>query len=100
MATEAEIRQALEAGQRFKPAILNVVYLPADDRMVFATPWGEKFAFRREIAELSNVPTELMSRIYASFGGVHIDEIDLDINGAGLLANLFPYLRAELANSF
>src|SRR4051794_6242712 len=100
MATEAELRDALAAGRRFQPAIRKATYRQDTDQVVLATPWGEKLVYRTEIEEFQNVPIVFMHKIYASEVGLHIDDMDIDINSAGLLHDLFPDLRSNLSDSF
>ncbi len=100
MATEAEIQNALDAGRRFIPAIIAVRYLLDSDQVAFETPWGQRVVQRADIELLRSVPMQSMRIIHASQVGVHIDDMDLDINSAGLLATLFPDLRPALVNSY
>ena len=64
------------------------------------TPWGTKTAKRSKVDVFRDVPPELMDKIYVSQVGIHIDEIDLDVNSAGLLASLFPELSDYLIHSY
>ncbi len=100
MATEAEVQDALDAGSRFTPAITKITYLIDSDTLVFATPWGERVANRADIELLRGVPLESMQKIHVSHIGVHLEDLDLDINSAGLLATLFPELRPYLVYSY
>jgi len=101
MATEAEeLRNAQDAGAGFKPAIVKVEYDPASDRLVFYTPWGAKAVNRKRVEEFRDVAPAVMATVYASQVGIHIDELDIDINSAGLLFDLFHELRSNLSDSF
>jgi hypothetical protein len=99
MAADTELQDALAAGARFTPAIIKIAYSVESDTVTFATPWGDRVAKRGDIELLRTVPEDLMQKIYVSQVGIHIDDMDLDINSAGLLAALFPDLRSNLAKS-
>jgi hypothetical protein len=100
MATETEYRRAVEAGNRFKIAVLEVRYDPLTDELMLRTAWGPRRLKRSAVDVLREVPPTLMSAVYASPVGIHLDVVDVDINSAGLLAQHFPELRPELVNSY
>jgi hypothetical protein len=100
MATDAELRNAMEAGAKFKQAILDVSYDRERDQLVLSTPWGSRVVNRKAIEEFRDVPAAAMTAVYASQVGIHVDALDIDINSAGLLADLFPEWRSNLSDSF
>lgn len=100
MATEAQYERAQAASERYRAPLLAIAYDPASDLVFFETAWGPRSASRKDIDLLRDVSPQMVARAYISAMGIHIDEIDLDINSAGLLATIFPDLRGELSDSF
>ena len=100
MVAETEQNRALEAGARFKPAIQAAHYDYDKDELILETRWGKLAIPRAEIGIFKDVKPENMCEIYASHTGVHIDDIDLDVNSAGLLTEVFRHLGLALESSF
>jgi hypothetical protein len=100
MITESEFRDATQAGDDFKQAILKASYGRENDRLIFLTPWGVFAIDRATIPEFKAATPGDLEKIYVSHTGVHIDELDIDINSAGLLTAIFDNIRSKLSNSY
>jgi hypothetical protein len=100
MISDQEIQQAIAASEHFKPAILTARYYRDIDRVEFETPWCVISVNRNEIEEFRAVSPDDMETISVSDVGVHIDNADIDINSAGLIAEIAKRLETEVANSF
>jgi hypothetical protein len=98
--TEEEYRSAIEASNRFKIPLFGISYNRHTDVIFFKTAWGERFAKHGDVPFLKDVPSDLLDKAYVSATGIHIDEIDFDVNAAGLLALVFPDLQPQLVNSY
>jgi hypothetical protein len=98
MIAEEELRRAIEAGKRFQQAVQWVKYDDRRDMITLGTPWGDFTIKREAVPVLRDVPRERLAKvgIETSPTAVHIEELDLDINSAGLLANLFQEIEGQL----
>ncbi len=97
MISDQDIQRATEAGANFKPAITACKYDPESDRVELITAWCVIAVDRKCIDELRDIPPGVMKGIYASQFGVHVDEADVDINAAGLIADIGRRLEAAAA---
>jgi hypothetical protein len=100
MITEYEIQRATEASANFKPAILTAKYHDDTDRVELETAWCIIIVDRKRIAELRQLSPTDLATISISAVGLHVDSADIDINSAGLIADLSKQLTAEVATSF
>jgi hypothetical protein len=98
--SEKAIRRAARASARFRPAVLAAKYHPDSDRVEFVTGWCTLIVDRQRIAELRGLSLEELRTISVSAVGVHVDGSDIDINAAGLIADVARQLESEVANSF
>jgi hypothetical protein len=96
MVAEEEIRLAVAAGEKFRQAIYKVVYDAERDFLVFETPWGMLSIKRTVIPDLRDVSPKALHTIEVSSTAIHIGELDLDINSAGLLAEIFREIEDNL----
>jgi hypothetical protein len=94
MISDKEVRRALEAGRRVRPAILSARYLAESDSIELVTAWCKLTVRRDKIEYFRDVPASAMANLYASELGVHIDECDVDLNSAGLI----EYITTQLMN--
>ena len=86
----------MQAEKEFQQAILWVKYDGPRDEIMLGTPWGAFIIKREAVPELRDVPREMLARIETSQTAIHIEELDLDINSAGLLASLFLEIEGQL----
>ncbi len=100
MVEEVELQAAIAAGERFLPTVLEARYDAIHDRVALVTHWGALIVNRKDVPDFRDVNPSAMEGIYASHTGIHIDDVDLDINSAGLLSALLHELKGRLANSF
>jgi hypothetical protein len=100
MAGEAEVNEALAAGAKFKPAIRTAYYDQDKDELTLEIRWGKLTIPRSDLLTFKDIEPEQMAEIYASHTGLHIDDIDFDVNSAGLLREVFRVLGASLTPSF
>jgi hypothetical protein len=100
MITQSELHKALEAGAKFDQAVTAVTYLQHQDMVLFTTPWGSLAFHRKIVPILCQIDPDSLSQIRISQTGLHIDNLDLDISSAGLLAQIFEYCAGELSKSF
>ncbi len=100
MISEKKIRRAVQASTQFRPAILAAKYHPDSDRVELAAGRCTLLVDRQRIEELRGLSPEDLRTISVSAVGVHIDSADVDINSAGLIADIARQLESEVANSF
>jgi len=100
MIDDAELSKALETGAGFKPAIRSVDYKSVQDELVFGTQWGNLTFARKDVPIFRDVAATRMKDVYVSEAGIHIDDLDLDVNSAGLLEAIFRELGNSLASSY
>ncbi|MGA7866454.1 MAG: hypothetical protein WA709_39185 [Stellaceae bacterium] len=100
MISEEEIEQATKIGAQFKQAILSAKYHGEIDRIELETPWCVLIVDRQRIEELRMLSRTDMETITVSAVGLHVDKADVDINSAGLIADLSRQLQKEVAGSF
>jgi hypothetical protein len=99
MISDQDIERATKAGESFRPAIIACKYDPENDRVELATEWCTISIERKFIDELRDVSTDAMKNIYASQYGIHVDDVDVDINAAGFLVYIGRRLADEAENS-
>jgi len=100
MISEEEIEQATKVGTQFKQAILSAKYHGDTDRIELETPWCVLIVDRQRIEELRMLSQTDLETITVSAVGLHVDKADVDINSAGLIADLSRQLENEVAGSF
>jgi hypothetical protein len=100
MISAQEIARATKASEGFKQVVLAARYHADGDRVELVTPWCILIVDRARIAELRDLSPHDMETISVSPVGIHIDNADIDINAAGLIADLSRQLETEVANSF
>jgi hypothetical protein len=100
MISDREIQQAIAASEHFKPAILAARYYRDSDRVEFETTWCVIIVNRNEIEEFRALSPNDMETISVSDVGIHIDNVDIDINSAGLISEIAKRLETEIASSF
>ena len=100
MISDADIDRVLTASERFKPVLISARYHADIDRIELNTTWCTLLVDRRQIAELRDVSPHDLETISVSPVGLHIDGADIDINAAGLLADIGRRLAQKAAKSF
>lgn len=100
MISDEDIQRAVKAGESFRPAITACKYDAESDRVELVTAWCIISVERTFIDELRDVSPAAIKNIYVSQYGVHVDDVDVDINSAGLIAYMGRRLADEAENSF
>ena len=100
MISEQDIKRAAEASEHFKPAIISAKYYRDTDRVEFQTSWCLIIVDRHRIEEFRGISPNDMETISVSEVGVHVDNVDIGINSAGLITEIAKQLETEVADSF
>jgi hypothetical protein len=100
MISAEEVQRATKAGETFTPALRDARYHRDADRVEIVTPWCTIFVNRDRIDELRDVSAADLETISVSAVGLHVDSADIDINAAGLLADLGRQLESYAAQSY
>jgi hypothetical protein len=100
MISDQDIKNAIDASERFQPTILTARYNRDADRIEFETPWCIIIVDRHSIEEFRGLSQNDMETISVSDVGVHVESADVDINSAGLITEIAKRLESEAANSF
>jgi len=100
MISEKEIENVVAHDEKFRPAVLSCRYHAENDRLELVTSWCIIVVDRSRIDELKSLSHDQMESIYSSETAIHVDSADVDINSAGLVANICKQLQSEVAASF
>lgn len=99
MVSDKDIQRAAKRGAKLHQMVQHVAYDPSSDKIELVMSWCTIKVDRRHIDEFRDVSPEAMKTIYSSAMGVHIDELDIDINASGLVACIAHELQEEASRS-
>lgn len=95
MVTEAEIQKAAKRGSRHPSMVRAFHYHQDSDKVELTTEWCTLLVDRKHIEEFRHVSRSAMAEVYLSPEGIHLDDADIDINAAGLIAALARELEEQ-----
>ena len=95
MVTEAEIHKATKRGSKRLTIVHAIRYHRDSDKLELTTAWCTLLVDRKHIEEFKDVSKTAMEEVYLSPEGIHLDNADIDINAAGLIADLAHQLEEQ-----
>lgn len=95
MVTEVEIHKAAKRGSKHPAMVRAVRYHPDSDKLELTMEWCTLLVDRKHIEEFKDVSKTAMEGVYLSPEGIHLDDADIDINAAGLIAALAQQLAEQ-----